>query len=102
MLSCNQLSKTASEPSCPSCCSLGTIKEKFGKVPLLKSVANCENETKFEVCVTGPWTKTDGKGVKYDEENTGFGWRTHQKFETFIAAQSKHCPRQMKSRPFAP
>jgi branched-chain amino acid transport system substrate-binding protein len=40
------------------------------------------------------WTKTDGKAVKYDEENTGFGWKTHQKFETFIAAQPTSC--QMK------
>jgi branched-chain amino acid transport system substrate-binding protein len=40
------------------------------------------------------WTKTDGKGVKYDAENTGFGWKTHQKFETFIASQPTSC--QMK------
>jgi branched-chain amino acid transport system substrate-binding protein len=40
------------------------------------------------------WTKTDGKAVKYDQENTGYGWKTQQKFETFVASQPTSC--QMK------
>ncbi|MGH8808132.1 MAG: branched-chain amino acid ABC transporter substrate-binding protein, partial [Noviherbaspirillum sp.] len=37
------------------------------------------------------WTKLDGKKVKYDQENTGYGWRTEQKFDTHIAAQPTSC-----------
>ena len=40
------------------------------------------------------WSKVDGKTVKYDQENTGYGWKTEQKVDTYIAAQPTSC--QMK------
>lgn len=40
------------------------------------------------------WTKVNGKDVKYDQENTGFGWKTEQKLDTYVAAQPTSC--QMK------
>ncbi len=40
------------------------------------------------------WTKVDGKTVKYDQENTGYGWKTDQHIDTYIAAQPTSC--QMK------
>ena len=40
------------------------------------------------------WTKTDGKEIKYDQENTGYGWRVDQKLESFVATQPTSC--QMK------
>jgi len=40
------------------------------------------------------WTKVDGKGVRFDQENTGYGWKTDQKVEAFVAAQPTSC--QMK------
>jgi branched-chain amino acid transport system substrate-binding protein len=40
------------------------------------------------------WVKTNGKDVKYDQENTGFGWKTSQKFDTYVASQPTSC--QMK------
>ena len=40
------------------------------------------------------WAKVNGKDVKYDMENTGFGWRTGQKIDAFVAAQPTSC--QMK------
>jgi branched-chain amino acid transport system substrate-binding protein len=40
------------------------------------------------------WTKTNGKDVKYDQENTGYGWRTDQKVDTYVAATPTSC--QMK------
>jgi branched-chain amino acid transport system substrate-binding protein len=40
------------------------------------------------------WAKTDGKTVKYDQENTGFGWKTDQKVDIYVAAQPTSC--QMK------
>ncbi|HEX2530879.1 MAG TPA: branched-chain amino acid ABC transporter substrate-binding protein [Burkholderiaceae bacterium] len=40
------------------------------------------------------WTKVDGKKIKYDQENTGYGWSNDQKIEPYIAMQSTSC--QMK------
>ncbi|RJG01098.1 branched-chain amino acid ABC transporter substrate-binding protein [Noviherbaspirillum sedimenti] len=40
------------------------------------------------------WTKVDGKQVKFDQENTGYGWKTEKKIDTFVATQPTSC--QMK------
>jgi branched-chain amino acid transport system substrate-binding protein len=40
------------------------------------------------------WVKTNGKDIKYDQENTGYGWKTDQKIDAFVAAQPTSC--QMK------
>ncbi len=40
------------------------------------------------------WVKTNGKDVKFDQENTGMGWKTLQKVEAFVASQPSSC--QMK------
>jgi branched-chain amino acid transport system substrate-binding protein len=40
------------------------------------------------------WVKTNGKDVKFDQENTGLGWKTNQKIDAFVAAQPSSC--QMK------
>jgi len=40
------------------------------------------------------WTKVNGKDVRYDQENTGYGWKTNQKIESFVASQPTSC--QMK------
>jgi len=37
------------------------------------------------------WIKVNGKEVKYDQENTGYGWRTEQKVEPYVAAQPTPC-----------
>ncbi|MEY4207477.1 MAG: hypothetical protein RLZZ20_629 [Pseudomonadota bacterium] len=37
------------------------------------------------------WIKVNGKEVKYDQENTGYGWRTEQKVEPYVAAQPTSC-----------
>ncbi len=42
----------------------------------------------------GTWTKTNGKDVKYDQENTGYGWRINQKIDAYLATQPTSC--QMK------
>ncbi|MCD6732012.1 MAG: branched-chain amino acid ABC transporter substrate-binding protein [Burkholderiaceae bacterium] len=44
------------------------------------------------------WQKVDGKTVKYDQEGTGYGWRTEARLEPYIASQPTSC--QMK-RPAA-
>jgi branched-chain amino acid transport system substrate-binding protein len=40
------------------------------------------------------WTKVDGKKIKYDQENTGFGWSNDVKIEPYVATQPTSC--QMK------
>jgi branched-chain amino acid transport system substrate-binding protein len=40
------------------------------------------------------WVKTNGSDVKYDQENTGMGWKTNQKIDAFVASQPSSC--QMK------
>jgi branched-chain amino acid transport system substrate-binding protein len=40
------------------------------------------------------WEKTNGKDVRYDQENTGYGWKTVKKIDTYVAAQPTSC--QMK------
>ncbi|MNY49278.1 hypothetical protein D3C86_1846820 [compost metagenome] len=44
--------------------------------------------------VVATWTKVDGKEVKYDAENTGYGWKTDAQLDQFVAAQPTSC--QMK------
>jgi branched-chain amino acid transport system substrate-binding protein len=40
------------------------------------------------------WVKLNGKDVKYDQENTGYGWKTEVVLDTYVAAQATSC--QMK------
>ncbi|HZV67519.1 MAG TPA: branched-chain amino acid ABC transporter substrate-binding protein [Telluria sp.] len=40
------------------------------------------------------WTKVNGKDVKYDQENTGYGWRVEKKIDAYVAGQPTSC--QMK------
>ncbi|MDM5178942.1 branched-chain amino acid ABC transporter substrate-binding protein [Massilia sp. DJPM01] len=42
----------------------------------------------------GTWTKTNGKDVKYDQENTGYGWKIDKKIDAYLANQPTSC--QMK------
>jgi branched-chain amino acid transport system substrate-binding protein len=37
------------------------------------------------------WTKTDGETVKYDQENTGYGWKTDTKLDRAAASQPTVC-----------
>ena len=37
------------------------------------------------------WVKTNGKTVKFDQENTGHGWRTDQKVDAYVASQPTSC-----------
>ncbi len=42
----------------------------------------------------GTWAKLDGKTVKYDQENTGYGWKMDKKIDAYMAGQPTSC--QMK------
>ena len=66
-----------------------TIKSLNGEVEMRKA----DHQAQQPIYIT-TWAKTNGKDVKYDQENTGFGWKTDQKISTFVAAQPTSC--QMK------
>ena len=66
-----------------------TIKSLNGEVEMRKA----DHQAQQPIYITA-WAKTNGKDVKYDQENTGFGWKTDQKISTFVAAQPTSC--QMK------
>ncbi|MBA4280967.1 MAG: branched-chain amino acid ABC transporter substrate-binding protein, partial [Ralstonia sp.] len=40
------------------------------------------------------WEKTNGKNVKFDQENTGYGWKTDAVLDQYVASQPTSC--QMK------
>ncbi len=44
------------------------------------------------------WTKVDGKKIKYDQENTGYGWSNDQKIEPYVATQPTSCQMKRPSR----
>ncbi len=37
------------------------------------------------------WVKANAKDVKFDQENTGYGWKTEQKIDAYVAAQPTSC-----------
>lgn len=39
----------------------------------------------------GVWTKADSKTVKYDQEGTGYGWKTEKKYEASASTQPTTC-----------
>jgi len=45
------------------------------------------------------WAKADGKTVKYDQENTGFGWRSDVRLEPYVAAQPTSCRMTRPAKP---
>jgi branched-chain amino acid transport system substrate-binding protein len=40
------------------------------------------------------WSKVDGKTVKYEQEKTGFGWKTEALLPTYLATQPTSCQMQ--------
>jgi len=37
------------------------------------------------------WTKAGSKNVRYDQENTGFGWKVDQKLDSYVSSQPTSC-----------
>src|SRR2546421_8083824 len=99
MLLASHPSAVASEQSCASLHRLGTMFTKSGNVPFARSVANCENGTRFFTCVASfttsdnsantlclrayppdvaPVKPTDGRSSAYDFQvfPAARSWRT--------------------------
>ncbi|SMP79314.1 branched-chain amino acid ABC transporter substrate-binding protein [Noviherbaspirillum suwonense] len=66
-----------------------TVKSLNGDVEMRKSDHQAQ-----QPMYIATWTKTNGKDVRFDQEKTGYGWKTDQKIETFVATQPTSC--QMK------
>jgi branched-chain amino acid transport system substrate-binding protein len=47
-----------------------------------------------QALVVASWTKTDGKAVKYEQEKTGYGWKTESVQPAYVGVQPTSC--QMK------
>jgi len=45
------------------------------------------------------WSKVDGKAVKYDMENTGYGWRTTARLDSYVASQPTSCQMKRPAKP---
>jgi branched-chain amino acid transport system substrate-binding protein len=45
------------------------------------------------------WSKVDGKAVKYDQENTGYGWKTEARLDSYVAAQPTSCQMKRPAKP---
>lgn len=41
--------------------------------------------------IIGSWQKVDGKAVKFDQENTGYGWKTESLQPAFVGVQPSSC-----------
>lgn len=44
--------------------------------------------------VIAKWAKVDGKVVKYEQEKTGYGWKTEAVIPTYVATQPTSCQMQ--------
>ena len=69
------------------------IKSLNGEVEMRKT----DHQAQQPIYIT-TWTKTNGKDVRYDQENTGYGWKTTQKIDSFVASQPTSCEMKRPSR----
>ena len=60
-----------------------------GEVEMRKS-----DHQALQPLVIAKWVKLDGKTVKYDQEKTGYGWKTEALLPTYLATQPTSCQMQ--------
>ncbi len=66
-----------------------TYKSLNGEVQMRKS-----DHQLLQTMYIASWVKLNGKDIRYDQENTGMGWKTEKKIDPYISAQPSSC--QMK------
>jgi branched-chain amino acid transport system substrate-binding protein len=66
-----------------------TIKSLNGDIEMRKS----DHQVQQPIYIA-TWVKTNNKDVKFDQEDTGYGWKTDVKVAPFVASQPTSC--QMK------
>ncbi len=47
----------------------------------------------------GVWTKADGNEVQFDQEKTGYGWKTIAQIDSYVAAQPTSCQMKRPAKP---
>ena len=45
------------------------------------------------------WSKVNGKDVRFDQNNTGYGWKVEQRIEPYVASQPTSCQMQRPPKP---
>lgn len=68
------------------------VKSLNGEVEMRKSDHQAQ-----QPLYIGTWARKNNTDVRFDQENTGYGWRTNQKIDAYVAAQPTSC--QMKRPP---
>ena len=69
----------------------------FGMEGLRVQLPNGEGEMRAsdhqmqQNVVISSWEKVDGKTVRHNVENTGFGWKTVATLDSYIASQPTSC-----------
>jgi len=71
---------------------------KFASVNGEVEMRNTDHQLQ-QVLHVASWQKVDGKQVRFDQENTGLGWRTEKVLDSFVAAQPTSCNMQRPARP---
>ena len=66
-----------------------TVTSLNGEVEMRKS-----DHQALQPLVIAKWVKLDGKVVKYDQEKTGYGWKTEDLLPTYLATQPTSCQMQ--------
>lgn len=56
-----------------------------------------EDHQALQPLTIAKWVKLDGKVVKYDQEKTGYGWKTEALLPTYLATQPTSCHMQRPS-----
>ena len=70
-----------------------TVRSLNGDVEMRKS----DHQAQQPIYIS-TWSKINGKDVRYDQENTGYGWKTDQKIDSFVAAQPTSCAMKRPAR----
>ena len=69
------------------------VKSLNGDVDMRKSDHQAQ-----QALYIGTWVKKNNTDVRFDQENTGYGWRTDQKIDAYVAAQPTSCQMKRPSR----
>lgn len=69
------------------------VKSLNGDVDMRKSDHQAQ-----QALYIGTWVKKNNTDVRFDQENTGYGWRTEQKIDAYVAAQPTSCQMKRPSR----
>jgi branched-chain amino acid transport system substrate-binding protein len=71
-----------------------TVQSLNGEVEMRAS----DHQLQQPVFITS-WQKVDGRSVRYEQEKTGYGWRTEARLDAYVASQPTSCDMKRPARP---